>query len=231
MDTVTKYRYACGTSDQLAEGDLDNLSTSDSIEDLDMSESGLIVVPKFVGVYQTKELQYKTQLERENKEDLDKFFNVLSSSYDEKNRDAMKLFGITEQIDPRLIHVGFDQDVYDRGLVCLTFKGRSHRLAFSPCNNMPNFPEKHTELLGIYVQQMTDELKNDDTSKEKLIADCKRAYGDLNQMLRTYGLTREEYGYMRVFDKLSTELHGIKIMTGPEVKLLSSFLHTIATDV
>lgn len=76
MDRVIIYKYAFEGIERLTSEETEGLDLADRFEDLELSRGGLILVPRFVGVYQ--DVIFKPDSKKE-KEDLGDYRGILSS--------------------------------------------------------------------------------------------------------------------------------------------------------
>jgi len=190
MDTTETYLFMKGFPTELAmPGKYVNptLNLSD-LEISSQSRTG-IILPEFIGVYQTKGI-------------------IMQKPSDMKNHDALVIHEIEEILakeiaaqtflkmsngrndtyHPHLISILYNQDVWSRKHVLNSFKDRPSRVSVIPIKAAPIFEDKDTARL--LISQSGDLT---DSERMRLIIQERTL---LEEQMQEYGLTRFEYALL-----------------------------------
>lgn len=201
MDTIAKFGYAFGRVCELKEGRFDDEELKESLEDLELETEGIIIIPQFVGVYQTYEIKPDSDEEGENIEILKKRAGYIYQFLNSMAKMAIELTGKRERFNPNLIHIGFNPEIYNRGLVRECLGQGSDRISISPYQSIPNFNKKSICEKDFFLRRM-NELGEPDEEKLGELAEISRAsYEVLQGQLLEFGLTREEYTFLKLLEK------------------------------
>jgi hypothetical protein len=152
MDSVTEYQYAYGGLEDIRKKNLENMDILDSPLDFqiqkvldEVSRKSLLILPKFLGVYQISELKMQTGEETEHEEGIRNYKARLKQRLDSAGQEILEVEGKTDRFSPELIHVGYDPSLYDKGLM-IDLMGENRRIGISPYNKCPDFREKNNIL-------------------------------------------------------------------------------------
>jgi len=220
MDGVITYSYAMGTGEELRGSDFDSLelmeNPSSLLRALSEPSKGLIV-PRFIGIYQGYELIAHTRTPEEANaiEAERKYVNMMERAID--NAAGLSIFsklGISDFVHPRLIHVGYNPDIWTPNLVRESVGDRLNRIAISSIQELPNFYRKDTRAILTILEKGQEifEVEEDRNKVIKALRPDIREFGDQSKL---YGLTRAEYAFLNIIQRVGQEHPNI--ITGPQL--------------
>lgn len=231
MDRITYFEYAYGSIEDLRKGDLEQIKPSSCIDRLDISNKGVIIIPRFIGVYQREEIKPDNQEEREELKGKRELMRKIEGVMNLVSRLCLEEEGKEESFHSDLIHIIYDSRVYNAKLVRELLGRSSGRIGVSSYNDMPDFNAKEiTEMLdrlrkiadGIHYGIKTILMQEDrEEFAELLRNDAQDGYSFLDSQLRNYGLTRVEYAFLLMMRKLKAREER-KIETDPFLIELAS---------
>ncbi len=206
MDRVTYYKYAYGGIEDIRKGNFDSMQNASSLRKLklDSLERG-IVIPRFVGVYQDWRAKPDTGEERDFRREYEEDLKGIESKLDYLIKIALEMRGEQERFNPKRIHIGYDPAIYrDRKLVRELLGGGSERLGISSYENLPDFAGKETVLDQIYMEQLGDVPLDLDKEEgvSRIVKIASEGYSGLQQQLERFGLTRDEFAFLHMFNRL-----------------------------
>jgi len=199
MKMEYQYKFGFGGIIEVSKGEVDK---EDSIDSLDLNESsGMIIIPKLIGVYQEvkegKEIQNLTDA-------LDQLGVFLST-------------GEIENIDPSLICLAYDQTIISKSLVEKCIHGdKIKRLKYVEYSNLPDLPdfyEKNPPDSFVLDRGFND--LNTKQLNENNITVLKRNKNVLEMLREDYGLTRYEAIDLTIIDHLLNKMEGNKLISDP----------------
>lgn len=228
MDEIVYFTYAIGGIEDLRKGDLDIMESSLSIDELNLaSPHQNIIIPKFIGVYQDLEIKLETDEEILYKEDIEREDKLLGSISNLLTKIIVEQKGIEESFSPRLIHIGYDPDIYKNDLVRELLGKGTERLAISPYNKIPNFSEKNTAELSVYLNQIGEMQMAREEGISELIRVASEGCLTLQEQLKSFGLTREEFAFLGILDTLRNPPKKSRLTLDPFIiNMMSSILRT-----
>ncbi len=194
MEFSHSYSFAIGTSSELQKEPL-SLYTTNSLETLpQMSESG-IIIPRFVGIYQSDQFLMGSK-ESKSKDKIRSSKKMILTGYRTAIRKKLRSLGISDTCNPELICIAYDSNNFQDGLVRSFFKQVAHRVKISPLEDIPDFNQKDPKIHSEIIRRFEEGLRNyqSETEKYKIAFDIFReTLLGLQQQFNTYGLTLEEY--------------------------------------
>jgi hypothetical protein len=203
MDLKARYEFAYGHSRELSGGELDKMQNAERFEELMFpKEESKIIQPKFIGVYQFRDVVLHGDEEREHKDEIEKeskSLEKLAHSIADTALFANK--GFHDNLNPRLIHIGFDDNIWSPELVRQAIEDKLGRIAISTYTGMPDFYEKNTSA-GALINEKGIELLNDLEDVKEMARRLKSQLDDYENEMKPYGLTRDEYAFLQIMRKL-----------------------------
>ena len=203
MDWQTGFSYAVGTGREIRTGEINPFDVETSLDNLlnvlIKKEKGLIV-PKFIGVYQTGDMITHTNHLEEQKTlgrervALAALEQVLNSAADQH---ILMRLSTTDNAHPNLIFVAYDPELWTHSLVRESLGNNINRITIAPYTELPKFSGKDitiAEQILTKGKRIYDELK-DDTAVLKGVTPELRAFQDQAML---YGLTRQEYAVLGI---------------------------------
>jgi len=191
MDFVTKYGYFLGNALSLAGGSFDEMQPVESLDNLNSVIQGGIIIPKFVGVYQSSDIVLEGS-EKDRADEIRARAEIKNSLIKEMSKTIIEIkCDERESFCPELMHIIYNPNIFpDESLVRVSFGSIPTRIRVSPCNKAPNFYDKDTSL----ISRCVDKVEFDqDYRKKGAVADAVLA---LRKQMETFGLTREEYSFL-----------------------------------
>ena len=202
MDRVVYYEHYFGSIEDLKNKDSTRLK---KLNEVDYGEaerasksfgSSLIIIPRFIGTYQEwyikadneEEKKYKKEINQQKKR-LELFLNKILKT---RNNDS---------IHPNLIHICYDPKQYTSDIVRPSFGEGSSRLGISSYKNSPNFYNKNSALVSIYLEKMMDTNKSEKI-QEKIETISEDGFNRFQSALKEFGLTLEEISFFEMLGKL-----------------------------
>ncbi len=214
MDKIHYFKYAFGGIEDITEGNFDRMDVACSLNDLNLdSDSRGIIIPRFVGVYQDWRIKPDTREEENNKRIYEEIVRGLEFLREQLAKGTLENEGIKERVYPKLIHIGYDPRFYNEGLV-REFFGRPRRLEFSPYQDLPEFYHKDLVIIDIFIKELEDILRegnNGDGRVTRIEEIAKESYDGLKEQLRRFGLTREEFIFLHIFEDFLCKRTGSEI--------------------
>lgn len=212
MDTITYFIHYLGRINDIEEGNFENMQSINSLEEIKTAEilndalnpSKSIMIPHFIGVYQDLKVKADTFQEAEHIKDIERGVKNIEKQINEIIKASNEFMGRKERFTPSLMHICYDQNIYNKRLVRDIFGEGSERLGFSPYSAYPNFRDKNTALGIIYIEKLNksfEELKGESMIPH-IIKIAEKAYDDMRGQLIKFGLTREESAFLDSMGRL-----------------------------
>lgn len=202
MDRIVYYEHYFGSIEDLKNKDLARLKKIDEIDYSKIERasksfsSGLIITPRFIGTYQEWYIKADNQREEKHQKEinlqkkrLELFLNKILKT---RNNDS---------IHPNLIHICYDPEQYPSDIVRCSFGESSSRLGVSSYKNLPNFYNKNSALVSIYLEKMMDTNKSEKI-QEKIETISEDGFNRFQSALKEFGLTLEEISFLEMLGKL-----------------------------
>ncbi len=217
MDKVATYTYALGSASELREGNLKKLRTNkDSSKLIKMvygrNDSGL-VVPRFMGVYQTDEFIAHTNTfgEREALERIEKLYRLMQLSKSRLTRlSIFSSLGVDDEVHPDLIMVTYDPNTWTEELVRVSLDDKLKRVAIVSAKELPKVYNKNTTLAETIIERGQNEFEITG-DREKSLYFVNPMVQEFAAELELYGSTREEYAFLRIFKDARSKV--LKVIT------------------
>lgn len=136
QDWITTYKYGVGTIEQIKTGNLKTflLKGDEDFQKLLSERTGLIIIPKVIGIY-----QYRTPKKESLKERKDRLY--VENKMDELELRMIELeFGLQEKCHPRLIHVSCLESISH--ILNTALQDPAQRIKISQIERLPNFFDK-----------------------------------------------------------------------------------------
>lgn len=192
MESRNEYLYGRGTNTELIDIPKNlYLNFTDAKNKLTKSKSE-ILIPKFIGVYQTKSAMVK-------KRDIEEmaFFSInelLRSGLETKMAiETAKAMGKdATTLQPSMISVLYDPRQETRESVNHLFDDQLQRISIYPVNEAPNFRNKDGSLRELILGNIKEIVSNE-SSYDEQIRLLKMNLELIGQDHRKYGLTLEEW--------------------------------------
>ena len=230
MKKTIVFEYALGNKEDLFEGS-EELQIGDSLDSLDFeTPPGKIVRPQFVGVFQSEEIEPENEEEEEEWREEGMDYLMARRRMDELMGKILRLHDEEENAAPNLIHVGYDREVMRRNTANAALGRFPRRVKLSPYENMPHFESKRTEVGNICLEILArgeDEnlaLPRGEEIGERETRIMGSGYKELEMQRKKYGLTREEFASLLLFDKRVNGEPSKKLMDHPSLLNISSEL-------
>jgi hypothetical protein len=213
--------YALGGIESIRKGDFDSMQAADSLDKLDLVSHERIIIPRFVGIYQDWKVKADTREERENKEEIEGRIKELEFLVERLAKLALEKRGERERFNAKLIHVGYEPEIYDEKLTRQLLGQGSKRLGVSAYRDLPDFAHKDTVLAEMFIEHLaelrmnTDFAETDDEEKVSQVAKIAgESYETLQEQLQKFGLTREEFAFLHALNMLRNPPQKRRIDTG-----------------
>ncbi|MBR9691610.1 hypothetical protein GOV06_02390 [Candidatus Woesearchaeota archaeon] len=188
MDSVTEYIYAVGNPEQLRDGDFNKMPSAGTIKrlDVDLTEESLIV-PRFLGVYQ------KTRIVPDDDVTPSKVYESFEDMFNRILRLGLMLkTGTVDKVDPLLICIGYDGDLWTPELVKMAMKDKIGRLKVASLDDLPNFYDKDTAGIELFLEEH-NELTIKGRATEDVLKKLEPQMKYLLKHFPQFGMTRLEY--------------------------------------
>jgi len=220
MDTITYFIHYLGGINDIGEGNFENMQSINSLEEIKTAEilneasnpSKIIMIPHFIGIYQDFKVKADTAQEAEHIEDFESIVKQTEKQINEVLKASNEFMGRKERFAPGLMHICYNQNIYDERLVRDLIGEGSERLGFSPYSVYPNFRDKNTALGMMYIEKLNkafEELKGE-AMVPHIIKIAEKAYDDMRGQLIKFGLTREEAAFLGSMGRLkANSMEGI----------------------
>ncbi len=218
MDKIRVFRYAYGGIEDLRRGEFDSMQVADSLSAIRYDSSKkIVVVPRFIGVYQQEELKSDSLQEKDEEEENKKVTERVRELLESLSKMALESDGIEERFHPDLMHLGYDGKLYNERIVREIFGSGLERIAVSSIEELPDFGAKSNEDYEFYckIKELpyeADEMKRADTIRKI----ASESYDVVTAQLREFGLTREEYAFLNILKRLKDIQKEKKIIDCPD---------------
>lgn len=203
MDAVTKFLYSIGSGNEIITGRTNPLDVAETpselIKTLTENEKG-IIVPKFIGVYQMREVV--THIGQEQKAARRKIaaFTKLEQALDiVSNRHIFEKFATEDNAHPNLIFVAYNSELWTSSLVRESLGNTINRIVIAPYTELPKFSEKDITIAEQILskgQEIYGEIR-DKAIVFKALTPELSAFRDQAML---YGLTRQEYAILEILN-------------------------------
>lgn len=219
MEYKTVFKGVIGTPDDVANFNIEEsnkyVETVDEfhisaiksgyITGLNINSKGGIIIPRLFAVYQDAEpilernwsFNYRDQI---RKQIIDKIYNA---GYSAKEHLFLKR-GLIDNLHTHLICVAYDPAVWNKNLVADALKDKIGRVKIVQFSDLPEFHKKDTfildrldQVLEEFVKIRYDNRRN--LAREAMLNHVKDTIKKLEEQLKDYGLTSEEYATIKPF--------------------------------
>ncbi len=197
MESKNEYLYVYGTSTNLNKN-LDNCKFYTNLAEVRnklLKPKGELLIPKFVGVYQTKNGMAKMNELKEIA--FHSIHELLRSGLEIKVAiETAKVMGKNATtIQPSMISVLYDSRQETLASVNLLFDDQLQRIAVYPINEAPNFSNKDPSLKEITLGNIKEIITNENSYNEQIRL-LRINLELMKEDRRKYGLTLEEWVFL-----------------------------------
>jgi len=226
VDSVLTFNYAIGSPQELAEGDYKDLNSSVRLEEIKrhLVNRRRVIVPKFIGVYQSEEI-IAHGFDRVNEEEVRKI-NEAVSVMDRFNESLINMASRIkgeprDNLQSGLIHVLYDSKIWNEEMTRMAINDNLGRIGYSSLVNLPIFYEKNFDFISDEIVKRIDNLKEKTNLKGD--RELTSMIGQVVEMKIKYGLTRTEFTLLRMANEYA--FGKTKLILGDELRALAKELH------
>ncbi len=221
MDRVIDYKYGTGTLTEVRKGrpDKKEIDGMDIYNFFNVQREAIIILPRVAGIYQTFDVVFSEPICEQAKQFFEKLVKGSYAAHELKSKVMLEsLFGI-DRAAPDLIHVVYDYRLMPEQVVREFLGDGLGRIALSDWRKLPDFREKSTEQFPLYFEQVihTEEEVDEDnfeTVLKQKKEEARRASLTLSEQLKKYGLTRDEYAFLKGIEIIRDFEKDRKIISG-----------------
>jgi len=191
---ITNFLYSIGTLDEIKRGTCKRTlikPEQDYTKKLSQN-AGVILVPKLIGIYQTREPASETPKKKKERGEVGEKMGELDDKFLEG------VWRIRDNINPQLIHIGYNPEIWPLDILQISLNDGLRRVKISPIDSLPNFFQKDNITLYEIVEENATLLGDDESklSREENRAINRRFIPQVKKLeeeLKPFGLTRDEW--------------------------------------
>lgn len=223
MEKVTEYRYGVGSLEEVRDGSVKKRNFSLSKIKRYFARQGKkkgIILPEVVGIYQEFSLVSQREFEKRAMPLLRYFVRHDTDILEEAAKFSLESrTGLEDRVNPYLISVCYNPNVVPEVVIRDFLRDFFGRVLIRDCREIPNFYDKGTEELEIALEDMI-RTKDDEERKKN----AERTGEKLDAQLKNYGLTRDEYAFLKILQNVRNPDMGGFVNNPVLMKSLSEFL-------